>query len=43
MAYGVFDNVTSPMCTHTVEPFGRCASRTSSQPGNEPITGSADG
>jgi hypothetical protein len=43
MTYGVLDSLTSRAGSHAVEPFGRCASLTRTQPGAVPSTGSTDG
>ena len=43
ITYGVLDSFTSAAGSHAVEPFGRCASRTWTQPGAVPTTGSTDG
>jgi len=42
MRYGVLLIVTSAARTQAVEPLGRCATRTSTHPGRDSITGSAD-
>src|ERR1700722_11583144 len=43
ITYGVLSSFTSRAGSHAVDPSGRCASRTRTQPGSMPSTGSTDG